>query len=381
MDIQAKEQEIIAKAQSWNYIYVKIESEDDILLIHDAYFNDVIKESDSAIVNNYYAIYFKENKENNDIDNMIKYYLKAIDLGCIASANNLGLHYYNIENYENMLKYSLIAAERGNITSITRLALYYEKINDNQNMVKYNSLAADKGDISSIIKLYNYYKRINDEENMLKYLIMAADLGNVIQMRVLINHYFKLTMDEEAINYWLKLNQLTKNDYGELIFFMNQCIKLSDYDRLMKYYKILEKFDSIKAKQCLGKYYYSIRDYHKMINCLAIDDLLNHIQIKQDEKIILILFEINKDIFNNPLYAEEILTILNDLINKSNDLTSLIKIIDRIDLQHFTNAPKLLYLYKKLLVERIEIIDLHFNYSPDSKGFQEAKNDFIERLV
>lgn len=88
--------------------------------------------------------------------------------------------------------------------------------------------------------------------------------------------------------------------------------------------------------------------------------------------------------FDSEDHIENLLIVLEKLINNNGINSDLITIIKYIDIKYFLKyfgPHKLLYSYKKLLDQKIDLIDLHFNYSPDSKGCLEAKEDFINRLV
>lgn len=142
----------------------------------------------------------------------------------------------------------------------------------------------------------------------------------------------------------------------------------------------------------LACYYESIKDYHNAVKyylmAFAFDDKSEIDQILLDKnytehKILLVkgLFQKHGQIFNDEKYATSILFILEQHIDKEDIDDDLVKIISHINIKYFTKCSKLLLLTKKILLEKIELIELHFNYAPDSKGCQEAKNDFIERLV
>ena len=59
-----------------------------------------------------------------DYDNMVKYYLMAIDKGCSSAMNNLGHYYFYYEaDHDEMLKYFLMAIKYGNKTAMKNLGV------------------------------------------------------------------------------------------------------------------------------------------------------------------------------------------------------------------------------------------------------------------
>jgi hypothetical protein len=74
---------------------------------------------------------------------------------------------------------------------------------------------------------------------------------------------------------------------------------------------------------------------------------------------------------------------LSELLqNTSNELVpDIIDIILDIDLSDVQDCPIYIILLQKALKEKIDIMDLHFNYSLEGKGFIEAKNDFLAKMI
>lgn len=56
-----------------------------------------------------------------DYDNMVKYYLMAIEKNNSHAMHNLGFYYEKIKNYDNALKYYLMAIEHGDDNATTTL--------------------------------------------------------------------------------------------------------------------------------------------------------------------------------------------------------------------------------------------------------------------
>ena len=406
-----KEQDIINYLEERNFRYLKIDEEKDITLVHNAYFNEIFQENVSAIVNHYYGFYYRINGGEEE---MLKYYSLAVKQGFEHSMNNLWYYYsankkyhdaithyfqlleagcsivtkylaqcyQDIGNQEEMIKYFLLS-----ITDSHAMLLfghYYQDIKDYDNAIKYYSLAAELncdtapfyiaiiyekiGDIDKMIeycqknitkkycvgKLVKYYISINDETNMIKYCQIGIDLGNGSVASNLGGYYYEKRNFREALKYFLKAFEL---DGYCAAYNLSFCYDtLGDYDNMKKYALMMIKH---------GNFNYP-------------DALLNN------PENILEMFIANKELFDDKNHIKSLLILLEQLINNNglnNDLIAIIKYINiKYFLQYF-GTHKLLYSYKKLLDEQINLIDLHFNYAPDGKGCNKAKEDFLTRLV
>ena len=82
--------------------------------------------------------------------------------------NNLGNYYKEQEDYENMLKYYQAAIEKGESATMVNLGFYYEEQKDYDNFIKYSLMAIHKGHKKAIIRLANYYDDQKDYDNMIK---------------------------------------------------------------------------------------------------------------------------------------------------------------------------------------------------------------------
>lgn len=488
------ENDIINYLEQYNFSYVKIDREQDIIDVHEAYFTNVFKDNVSAIVNNYYGIYHRIKE---DFELMIKYYLLAIEQKSITSMINLGRYYKNIKDYDNMVKYYTMAADLGDSSAMNSLAIYYEEIGDYNTMIKYYLLAIELGDDIAMYNLALYYYKIKDCDNMVKYLLQAIDNENVLAMCDLgyyyeenkdydnMIKYYSMAVDlgdekarhnlaayyynskdyHNAIKYYLpSANQLHLTDesgrlpsvelkigqdisnlaaiYREIgdndnfIKYSLLAIELGktaamtnlgfhyrtikDYDNMFKYHMMAIELGEKLSMFDLGIYYVEIKDYDnaikylimaanlkliaamtQLVRCYALkgdhsntkkyllllitENELSCVDILLDKfndpNILLDLFVANEKLFNNEKYVDKIINRLIEVIKQNGITIDLIAIIEYIDLKYFFDKDKLLLAYKQLLMEKINLLDLHFNYSPDGQGYKQAKEDFIERII
>lgn len=372
MDV--KEQGIIAYCNKYDYVYVKIENEIDIDLVYNAVINDVFEENVSAIVNNYYGVYYMT---RNNINGAIKCYSKASDEGYLPAIKNLNIYYNKQNDVANHIKYLRIAADLGDCDAIKALIDFYEREDQQDELMFYFTKALQLG-YQKILNKFISENRHN--ENKLKYIIVAADFDHIgamcISVRRFVNDF------DIRIKYCLKLITLDKQlGQAVLVSIFQDCIKQNQKNNVIYCYQLLMDLDAERAKDLLSHYYYTIGDYKNMIKTVDIDYILNCRTIKEDQNILIELFNLHPEIFNDELYIKRILSILAKLTMKEDFDDKLITIIEHINIKYFDDVSKFLVMYKKLLNEKINLLDLHFNYSPDSKGYLEAKEDFIERLT
>ena len=261
---------------------------------------------------------FYYHTQENEV-NMMKYYLMAIEKGNSYAMNNLGWYYYKKRDNTKMMEYFLMAIDKGNSEAMRNLAYYYKKIGDETNRVKYLLMAIDQGNKDAMVNLGAYYEKKGDETNMLKYYSMC------------INEYADYIIDSLE-DYYKK-----KGDDANMLKFYLMAMDKGNTDvikYLKKYCRHYKKYD------ILAKYYYEKQSYKKL------------------EKVINIMIQESQ-----PLTEPIIECILECGDKFSNNVHPVIK---------------LLYNTLKL---KIDLMELHFNYSDKGKGFEEAKTDFIKQLT
>ena len=265
----------------------------------------------------YYAQYYKI---NNNINKMIEFYKLGIECNDIECMDNLARYYENIKEYDNMLKYYIMAIDNNCIHSMDNLALYYKDIMDYDNMIKYYLIGIEYNNINCMINLANYYKEINNNHNMLKYLHMAADIHN--NKNAIINLY----------NYYSNINNLDKmkkyviisNDYENMNNFITYCMDKKLYEECILMINKTNYYDKCK--------YTSIKCIKKIMKNSKIED-------------------------------------------------NILQIILNLDLTQFDNVPIYLKLLQNSYKIQIDIIDLHYKYSPGNDGAILAKKDYLHQLM
>lgn len=201
---------------------------------------------------------------------------------------------------------------------------FYQQIKKNYNeTIKYYLLAIDLGNVNVIVKLGQYYRMIKDYGNMKKYLLMAIEKRSTAATVDLINYY----------------------------------ADIKDYNNMKKYYFIGIENNANMTFDGLLQYIFDFKDYDTFYK----------------------LFEIKPSLFDDEEYIHKII----EIAEKSVDNEKSIEILNYINIQHFQvgKVSPIVILCKKLLNKKIELLDLHFKYAPESNGYLQAKKDFIQQLT
>ena len=303
--------------------YIPIKNIQSLKKIHNLCLNKIHFNPETSEEFYYYGIYYYEDIEK-DYDLMKKYYLMAIDLNNSCAMNNLGVYYQNIEkDYDLMKKYYLMAIELKNSYAMFWLGSYYEDIEDYDLMKKYYLMAIELNNSGAMNNLGCYYETIDKNYDLMKkYFLMAIELNDNTAMY----------------------------NFG----FYHEHIE-KDYDLMKKYYLMAIELNNRDAMANLRNYY------------IDNDMLLEEIELvmtypKMIERKILI--ESISDIFMG---------------NFIKDTKKFIKLIMSFDFEETDNICSSLKLLINCLKSQMTIFELHFNYTLNGKGFEDAKNDFIER--
>lgn len=147
----------------------------DKQIIYDLLFNNIIPKEQNSYIYNLLGIYYNI---NNDYQNMLKYYLLAIEKEHYGAVFNIALYYEDQKDYANMMKYYLLAVDNKDTDAMFNLGNYFYKIQDYFNMEKYYLMAIKYGDSCAMNNLAIYYEIKKDYPTMLKYYVMAINKGH-----------------------------------------------------------------------------------------------------------------------------------------------------------------------------------------------------------
>lgn len=146
-------------------------------------FDDIIKSDDKGI----YFIIAQYYKKINNRKQMIKYYLKLIDIKSVKAMIILGMDYLKSEDFDNANKYlefaSINTPDDKNNTNLKSYILncfgqYYDAINDYDKMITSYISSSNLGNIDSTKKLSNIFFDKQDFSNALIYLKIMVNQNN-----------------------------------------------------------------------------------------------------------------------------------------------------------------------------------------------------------
>ena len=316
---------IKAKLTSYDFTAIII-NDSSLKKIHDLFIKDTMFEPINCNEYYYVAIYYQN--VMGDYENTKKYYLMAIEEGHVTAMHYLACHYLDFEkDYLNAIKYFLMATENNYSDSMVKLADLFECINEDRiNTEKYYLMAINHGNIIAMRKLGYYYQRIAIFKNAKKYYLMAIENGNVIAM----------------------------NDLGKL--FLNN----GDHENAEKYFLMAIEHGNFCEKD-------------KLIHCY--DRICNDFGYLK-------IYRLNKD-----LIARN--TILNKIKNiwastdkcKPEQKKILMETLSVFKFEPTDKIPMSLELFIELLHNQVDAMKLHFTYTVNGEGFQEAHRDFIDNIT
>lgn len=243
---------------------------------------------------------------------------------------------YNLLIHDIFTPITPVQGIDNNTTSIGTMIYYgiYHEVNKNyEEMEKYYLMVINSSGISSnegvsVIAMYllgDYYRSIKEYELMEKYYLMAIEF---------------LGIEEAGVNVLCVLG-----DY--------YCEK-KDYKLMKTYYlTAIKNHNTIYAKNKLVKYCMCNNDYN---------ELFTHIIEFNNYDILNLRISLRDKFFEHKFTSDEL------------------KMISNKTPEELKNSPQIIKFTNKLLNTNIDIIKLHFEYSMEGKGFQEAKADFFNNL-
>ena len=324
MNSENLEKEIIQYIELDTGTYVKIKTSTDIVNIHNLIFKGINDDSNNNdIINLYYGYYCYKQK---DYPQMLKYYLLAAEQHNPDAMYNLGRYYYLQKDYTLMLEYWLLAINYGHSRTMKDLGRYYQQQGNYELMLKYYLLAIEQHNPIAMNNLGAYYQQQKDYKSMLKYYLLAIEEHSCEAMSNLGSYY-----EQQG-----------------------------DYESMLKYYFLNLKHGGL----------------HNVYNIISYCQEHGAIDV-----FVQLYTEFSHIIWISPKSKIQLTQIISKFLAKGLISADLIKIIIDIDINDCDNIDPLFRFVKQILAEKIDLIDLHFNYSPNATGCIEAKNDFINRLL
>ena len=260
--------------------------------------------------------------ENNSYEDAKRYYLMAIEYGCndaiIRLAGMLGIS----RDYKDAERYYLMAIDNGCNDAILELATMYNFCKDYENAERYYLIAINKGINDAILKLAAFYEKKEDYANAESQFLAAIECG---------------------------LNDAV---YQLASFFKRQ----QDHKNAKRYFSTALQYENNR------------RNARKNLKCCCknVTELLK-IYIK------------NSEFIERTKIIKSISKIWNSRMNDK-EVTKFIEIVSKFEFHTDDDIPTLLKVFINLYIQKIDIIELHFKYTVEGKGFNEAKEDFVNLI-
>lgn len=312
---------------------------------------------------------------------------KSIEKGCVEAMEAFALYYFE--------KYKLEKKEESKKESIKYFKMAVENWHP-QSMLNLGFLLQDEE--FKIIKSFDvfdcYAKLINTGEefyqlskgakrNNLKHLKKASELGHAVSKYLLGHHFMNYFEPDEAKKYFL---EAVEQGHVESMFSLGFLYgQRGDSTNMEKYYKMASEQGQVESMHYLGCYYKSNDQYNEMKQYFEMaiekgDSKSEKVLSKyytEDEKLLgnhsidgLRFFHKHKKHFEWGNLLEKNLDCQGD------ELLDYLLTINEEEV-FFNYIP---YILRKLLVitrKQIDNIELHFKYTLNGKGYEEAKKDYL----
>lgn len=189
----------------------------------------------------------------------------------------------------------------------------------------------------------------------------------------------------------LKLTHLFKNEKGMIPFYIGSFyhIVINNFELAMVYYNISIENGCSHAMDNLATSHKLINDVSLIVKSCTIAKLNNHdigygfewlLKAKDMHNEILMFYIKFNDVENALKYLLHYKFECDEFTNDEYNI--IVNFLHKIDEKYFMDIHGNLIL--KLLINsfknNLDIMDLHFNYSIHSKGYEDAKKDFIDNL-
>lgn len=167
-------------------------------------------------------------QQSNDLNFVIKCFLKAIDMGNAAAMNHIAL-YYEKYNYNLAIKYYKMAIKNGSLFAPYNLACYYEYLKEShKKVIKYFKIAITRGYIPAIIALADYY---------CGHRMTLESLELCLENKTFVKRQLIIFLIE--LNWHIILNDY---NYGQV----TGTKRFSDIEKI-KFLKLIKEFEFIKT--------------------------------------------------------------------------------------------------------------------------------------
>jgi TPR repeat protein len=330
-----------------------------------------IDKINSESLNNLGVLYYNGQGVVRNISVAKDYFKKSLIYRINYDAHhNLGLIYSSHNNFYNKKKafyHYELAANGNNYNGMVSLAKIYA-----------NGTLDVKKDNDKVIELYKKCLKIKEDENMRYRLCNAYNNCDdkcdkyIKQVTILIITTKKYVYIDDICN------KLRENKYKVFSTYIRAVNNLLHAKLYMLGFTLLTKLYCIQNEQC----FVDLVNNYEFIDNNNNNDISNTIIFVMSKMKIDYIKKVNELVDNN--FHNDAYLVINHIINNIPDFDrALLDIIKKIDVSKVVKCSILFIMTNNLLKTNVDIMELHFKYSPtnSSQGFHEAKKDFYNLVL
>ena len=305
---------------------------------------------------------------------------KAVIKSMIPCRMIASITHHNIDNIYDLFINNKIG-EVNEFEDYNLYGIYYIFLANNRELgIKYFIDGIEKGCWRCMSNIKTYYGEVDKNfELSKKYYIMCINEDHDIPFL----NYLRKTQR--------KMNGVIEDLFDEI------CIKVNNIDTILciceeakeeGYYKCMyymchngyKYTHDTQFIEILIKYYKQKENYEKIEELVVKYGVCINIYLKYCQKNNKYdgVFELHK---KHVLNDDQITTYLNMLNEKNKIDETILSFIADLDISNMGNLNNTLISLKKLLNYNLNLMDLHFKYSVNGTGYNEAKDDFIKYIA
>ena len=193
-----------------------------------------------------------------NIDDMTKYCPTATEVGHNLDylMHNLMFCYILTSKFNDAIKCYFVGIEKGYDMPLNNLAYCYEELFKYDEAVKYYLMGIENGDADAINNLAYCYEKMLKYDDAVKYYLMAIEKGCVTSMFNLAHYYEKISKFDDAIKYY---SIAVKNGDTDAMKALDGCVsyyEIQSYSKdAIKYYLMAAECGSKISLAWITKYY------------------------------------------------------------------------------------------------------------------------------
>jgi len=341
------------------FVYFIIDDNDSLVKIYNLFVKNVIFEPTTECEILHLGSY--HHKITKNYVEAEKYYLMAIENGNKVAMYRFALYHQEItKNYIKAEKYYLMAIEKGNEYAMYGFGYYHQTITKNYvEAEKYLLMAIEKGITAAMNNLAVYHEQITKNYvEVEKYYLMGIEKGSVVAMNNLAIYHEEITKNYVEVEKYY----LMGIEKGSVVAMSNLALY---HEEITKNYVEVEKYYLMAIEKGYNTATKNLINYYKK----------NNMELK------LLRFYINN---HTIIERGTIIKLFNTLSSASSDSINKDIFLELLMDFEFRDEDKLsisLELLLSTLKNDVDVMNLHFIYTMNGKGFEDAKKDYFNKCL